>query len=184
MLSSAADSNTPALLTRISSRPNSSITAATVCLMLSGSVRSARIAMASTSSRASSRTVSSASACEPRYVIATFAPLSASRSAIARPMRFAAPVTSAVLPVSGRGPFPGALRAWLLRDWVMATATEACCWNWTKNPASRVCSVYWTRRAGVSPESSSSAGSAAGSLAESAMACPGCPGRSRSVPAA
>src|SRR5271156_255175 len=45
----------------------------------------------------SSRTVWRASSTESRYVIATCAPSSASAKAMPRPMRFAAPVTSATL---------------------------------------------------------------------------------------
>jgi len=88
---------TPALLTRISSRPNRSTTASTVFCTLSPLFTSHDQASASPPAALIASTVD-ASFSAFRATQATFAPAAPSRSAIARPMPCEAPVTSATCP--------------------------------------------------------------------------------------
>src|SRR5438552_2930887 len=91
---------TPALLTRISSRPSRVSTAATVrptLVFRATSTRSAR------PRRPSARTAADVAPAGSRSAAATSAPSRARASAIARPMPRAAPVTSATWPVRSVG---------------------------------------------------------------------------------
>src|SRR5438128_1538057 len=85
----------PALLTRMSSRPNSFTAASTATPGAPESAKSACIAMAWPPARETSSTKLSASALRLRYVIATFTPAAANSVAAARPMPRLPPVTSA-----------------------------------------------------------------------------------------
>src|SRR5947209_4559089 len=85
----------PALLTRMSSRPNSFTAASAPTAGAPESAKSACIAMALPPARETSSTKLSASALRLRYVIATFTPAAANSVAAARPMPRLPPVTRA-----------------------------------------------------------------------------------------
>src|SRR5271157_2815960 len=84
---------TPALLTRMSSRPNVSTTASTTSRQRASSVTSCMRVRSASGPRA-------ARPCSLRSVAATFAPSARNSAAVARPMPDAAPVMSATLPAS------------------------------------------------------------------------------------
>ena len=93
MASRGAEAKMPALLTRISRRPSLLTAEAVASAMLDSSVRSQKTAHPGTPNCWIAPTVASASGCEDRKVMATEAPWAAKPSAMARPIRLAAPVT-------------------------------------------------------------------------------------------
>ena len=95
--------NHDALLTTASIGPRRPATASASLAASPGAARSTRNASASTPWPRSSSTVLAAWSCDRWYAIATSAPAAASASAIARPTRWAPPVTSATRPGSSIG---------------------------------------------------------------------------------
>src|SRR5262249_4634963 len=85
-----------ALLTRMSSFPNSSMVCSTAASRKRNSATSPVIVMQRRPSASTARLVVSASPCSSRYVIATSAPSRAWRTATARPIPESPPVISAI----------------------------------------------------------------------------------------
>ena len=110
LVSNGPSSMTPALLTRISSRPNSSATRATAArprlasVMSAGTASTGRFSAASSAARSASRS-------SRRATAATRAPPRASRRTVAWPMPLLAPVTRATSASPGPSPAPAVMNA-------------------------------------------------------------------------